>query len=143
MMQSNTIKRLIRVSVVLLIVISGFLILLEHKVSEEIDIDCVGEVHRAGEGLIYDNYQFSFRFIKFRWFARLFSQTGVGYAQAQNYDSIFIPRLEFIDGFRVILLKGKDNWSLGQYYGLIKRIEYRWADDHTFIGICKPNVLLL
>lgn len=142
MTQSKIIKRLIRILVVLLIIILGTLILIEHKISEEIDIDCVGEVHRAGEGLIYENYQFSFRFVKFRWFARLFGQAGVGYAQAQNYDSILIPKLEFINGFRVILLKGDDDWSLGQYYGLIKRIEYRWAKDHTYIGVCNPNVSL-
>ncbi len=97
-------------------------------------------MHRAGEGLLYDKYQF--RFIRLRWFARLFGELGVGYAQAQNYDSILIPHLEFVDGFQIIILKDNNKLVLDRYYVLIKRIEYRWANDHTYIGVCKPDVSL-
>ena len=142
MLSNVLIKRSLIISVGLLAIIAGYLLAAENRVSEEINVDCVGEVHRAGVGLKYDNYQFSYKFKRFRWFVRLFGREGVGYAQSQNYDSILIPRLKYFDGFRVILLKNENDQEVGQFYGLIKRIEYRWAGDHAYIGICKPSAPL-
>ena len=142
MLSKVLIKRSLIISVGLLAIIAGYLLAAENRVSEEINVDCVGEVHRAGVGLKYNNYKISFKFQRYRWFFQLFGREGIGYAQTQNYDSILIQRLKYFDGFQVILLKTDNHREVGQFYGLIKRIEYRWAGDHTYIGICTPSAPL-
>ena len=51
MLSNVLIKRSLIISVGLLVIITGFLLAAENRVSEEINVDSVGEVHRAGVGL--------------------------------------------------------------------------------------------
>ena len=56
MLSNVLIKRSLIISVGLLAIIAGYLLAADNRVAEEINVDCVGEVHRAGVGLKYNNY---------------------------------------------------------------------------------------
>ena len=119
-----------------LVIIIGLLdIVINHSITEEIKLECIGNFYQ--EGKKQPEEKVFFKFEKSPWLFRIWGDShGVGYVQFESGLLRNIRRVEFLRGWGDIVFDNVGGMKNGRYSAMTRTMRYIPFAKNLFEGKC-------